>query len=835
MLALVVAAGAARAQQWADEPTDGVSTPATPLAGEHDVLSAVARNPAGLRFLRGSHFGVLLHLDDEANAHTQGAGLGLYSGVGVSTPLGAMGFGFGLEFLRPPPDLFLPDPGQPTRLTLGYSLGLGERAAIGISYHHFYDDASHPLSDVTTWDVGFSARFGPRFAWGGVVRDIGAPNVAGAPVQRRWEGELAVRPWATDVFEAGLGGRVGEIRHDFDGWARMSVRVARGVYFKADVAYQHLHALTAPADRATEDRRELRATAGVEVSFGSFGMTMSGVAAFDDDQETRFVGGSLYLRLSGEQVEPVFGGTARIERIELMGAMGDRGLTNTLLALRAMRRDDDVVAVFVQIDGVGVGWAGAHELRDGLAALRASGKKVFAYLVAGTTMDYYIASAADRVYVDPAGGVRLAGFAGTILYFKGLFDMLGVRAHYERIAEYKGVPETFMLEGPTEPALRMRRELYDDLYDTIIGGIADGRGLSKARVRELIDNGPYTAGQLVGSELVDGIVDPDELGARLAADLGGYYPVGSAPPTRPDRWAHPKIAVIYLDGDIVSGKSVNIPLLGRRLAGGETIANAIAAARADPGIAAIVLRIDSPGGSALASEQIFREVFRTRGVKPIVCSLGNTAASGGYFAAAGCDVVFASETTITGSIGIFAGKFDGEALFRGLGLSWETFVRGQHADRESYFRPYTEQEKTQLAAQIRYFYDRFLAAVAKGRGMKPEEVDAVGRGRVWTGRQAKRHKLIDEFGGIDLALAYAKAKAGITEDTPTTVVYLPATGGGLLGRLLGLPLGAEPSETTTTALLGLPGGEALLQALPLSLWTDGGAPQARLPFAIVWE
>src|SRR6185436_8793241 len=186
---------------------------------------------------------------------------------------------------------------------------------------------------------------------------------------------------------------------------------------------------------------------------------------------------------------------------------------------------------------------------------------------------------------------------------------------------------------------------------------------------------------------------------------------------------------------------------GQTLAGGQTLIEAVTAARNDPRVGAIVLRIDSPGGSAVASELIAREVFATRGVKPILCSMSNVAASGGYFVAAGCDVIFAEPMTITGSIGIFYGKFDVGGLARKLGVTTDTYKRGKRADVESMFRPYTDEERAMLKEKLRYMYGRFVGAVSEGRGLKQGEVDAVGRGHVWSGTQAMPIKLIDRFGG----------------------------------------------------------------------------------------
>jgi protease IV len=227
-----------------------------------------------------------------------------------------------------------------------------------------------------------------------------------------------------------------------------------------------------------------------------------------------------------------------------------------------------------------------------------------------------------------------------------------------------------------------------------------------------------------------------------------------------------------------------------------------------------------------------REVFKTRGVKPILCSLGDVAASGGYFLAAGCDVIFADRTTITGSIGIFYGKFDLSGLIAKLGITAETFRRGRRADMESMYRPYTDEERARVHDSIRYFYGRFTAAVAEGRRLTQAEVDAVGRGHVWSGLQAKEIRLVDRFGGIADALALAKERAGLDADEPVQLVALPRKQLGLLERLLA-PL--IPARAEAFRLRDLPGGAAIADAIPASVWAQPATPQARLPFTIRWE
>jgi protease-4 len=375
----------------------------------------------------------------------------------------------------------------------------------------------------------------------------------------------------------------------------------------------------------------------------------------------------------------------------------------------------------------------------------------------------------------------------------------------------------------------MRDELYDSIYGSFVGAIAEGRKLGRDKVLELIDGGPYSAGDLEKSALVDAVATPRELDKLVHAEIGGGFRVGSAPNRRPERWSYPAIAVVHIEGDIVDGESTDIPLIGRRLAGSETIAKAIAAARGDGNVKAIVLRIDSPGGSAVASEVISREVFATRGVKPIICSMGDVAASGGYFAAAGCDRIFAEPTTITGSIGIFYGKFDLSALLARLGITWTTFKRGQRSDMESYFRPFTDAERAFVKTRLRYFYGRFIKAVAQGRGLTEAQVDDVGRGHVWSGADALKQKLVDQHGGVGDAIRYAKKQAGMGERELAQLQLLPRPPRSLIQQLTGLP------GVKSDSLDWIPGVREVLRALPGSLLWQPRSLQTRLPYSIVWD
>lgn len=836
ILALTPTAGWGQTEtRYAEEPTTGLHLPGIGLAGEHDAFS-VSMNPAGLRFLRGLHLGSAVDLTDDDTATQAGQGVGLYLGSRFGGRLlPRFGFGASVEFGRPPRAVLSPDLGTPTRVSLAFALPLGKSAGLGVARHWLFDAPGSIADGLATWDLGISMRLGQRFALGAVVRDLSAPAAAGQSIERRYELELLSRPLATDRLELTLGGRISEQSADLDGWFRLSARVVQGLYVRGELHSRDLRVLdTTPMGTSESNERELLASVGIEISFGALGAAFWGTGARNAAGDNRLSGGTVLARVSSDRIPSIVPSGKRIEKLKLQGAYDQRAITSLVLQLRAIARDDDVVALVIAIDDLGVGWATVQELWVELSRVRESGKRVFAYVIAASTRDYFLATAADKVYLDPAGGIRLIGMAASTLFFKGLFDKLGVTAQFIKVDEYKSAPETYTRASPTEPAWRMREQVYDDIYRYIVQGIASRRNIDAATVKRFIDAGPYTAGDLDNHPLIDAVATPDEVGKLVVADLGAAYQVGTRSRTRPDRWSLPKIAVIYLDGDIVGGESQSVPLIGRKLVGGETIVQAIAQARADDDVKAIVLRIDSPGGSALASEMMAREVFKTRGVKPILCSMGDVAASGGYFAAAGCDEIFAQPTTITGSIGIFTGKFDLSGLLGRLGMSWTTHKRGQRADMDTYFRPYSDEEKTVILDKITYLYGRFIGAVAEGRSMTKKQVDDVARGRVWSGMAAKRERLVDRMGGIGDAIARAKQLAGYSDRQRVRVIALPARQAGLLDLVLGSS-GAMERGPGAGATLLFPGDRTVLDKLPGSVWREPGAPQARLPFSIVWH
>ena len=831
---LLVAQVAPAAAQLGEPATRGLDTPSTPIAGDFDAF-ALTDNPAGLATLQGYSLTALYQdLGTTGDARRGGGGAGLYFAKPITLPfLTKLSYGAALEYLRTPA-AFEPRYDQAVKLTLGGAYQLAPDVGLGVALGYFFADQALALDGELSLDVGLTIRTGRYLALGLAVHDVTTPVIDGVPAQRRWDGELTIRPTGTSRLELGVGLGLAERRGEAEPRLRIAFAPVAGATVRADVAY-------APFNTLAGRDAELRASAGLEFSFGRSAAGFSSLFG-DGPDGAGYHGSAGWVRMSAENYPSILPSGPRVEKLVLEGSCGGgRRFVRILAWMRRMERDPELRGIIVQLDSLALGWGQLGELRAAITRLRAAKKRVIAYMVAGSTRDYYVAAAAERVLLDPSGGIRMVGLTSTLMFYKGTFDKLDVQADFIKIREFKSAPEAFTRTGPTDKALEVRNAIFDGVYTALTTDLAKDRSLPLADIKTIIDRGPYTPPEALKAKLVDAVVAEPE--AEVAKLLGRYYPIRTADPVTPQRkqWRYPAIAIINIDGDIVDGKSTTLPIIGRALVGGDTIAQSIAWARRNPHIGAIVLRIDSPGGSALASDVMAREVELTRGKKPVICSFGDIAASGGYYVAAPCDRIFAMPTTITGSIGIFTGKFDLSGLARRIGISLETMNRGAHADMESLFRPYSADERAAILHKLYYYYNRFLAVVARGRGRTMAQVHEVARGRVWTGTQAMEQHLIDEYGSAADAIMYAKGKAGIPLTTPTELVMLPAQDRGLLSQLLGLftqgdalalddaaPADPALESALTRALIATPGLSNLLRTAPIALLTAPSTPQARL-------
>ena len=477
---------------------------------------------------------------------------------------------------------------------------------------------------------------------------------------------------------------------------------------------------------------------------------------------------------------------------------GPQRLGDVIDALDRARTDDRVKGLVARIDDGGLGIARIQEIRDAVARFRAGGK--FAYAFAETfgelgsgTSEYYLATAFERIWLQPVGIVGVTGLAAEVPFARTALEKLGVLPQISKRAEYKTAPNSALETGFTPAHREMTEALLGDLHGQLVNGIAGARGLSAQAVNAAIDRAPLIGEEAVAAKLVDRLGYADELfesalqGGTEKVDLLDYFRAAGAPVRVGDGSATAAkpadegstadastIALIHAVGAIQRSSNGKEALFGDFGAGADRIVEAFNEAGTDATVRAIVLRIDSPGGSAVASETIRRAVLRARDQKlPVIVSMGDVAASGGYWIAAPADKIVAQPATLTGSIGVFGGKVATEALWQKLGVNWDRVTWGAHSGMWSLSRPFTPAEQVRLDAVLDNIYDSFTARVAEGRRLPEAAVRDIAKGRVWTGAQAKALGLVDELGGLDAAMRLARAEAGIPTDATVSLAVYP--------------------------------------------------------------
>ena len=510
-------------------------------------------------------------------------------------------------------------------------------------------------------------------------------------------------------------------------------------------------------------------------------------------------------------------------------------------ALRRASRDDRVRAVLLMPSTLNVPyWGKVQEMRDAIVAFRKSGKHVTAFLEFGGDREYYLASAADRVFLMPTSSLDLTGVASYEMFFRGTLDKIGAYPDFVHIGDYKTAPNQLTQKGFTPAHREMAQSLNRDMYDQLVAGIADARKKSENEVRDLLDKGPFVAKEALDAGLVDDLAYEDELDDRVP-ELGDGKATrrmegGDYQRTRPQSVGlrtRSRIAVLYVVGTIVSGRS-GFDGVNGSVVGSETIIDQIRKIRDDASIKAIVLRIDSPGGSSVASDVIWRELKITRDEnpkRPIVTSMSDLAASGGYYIAMPTEAIVAQPGTLTGSIGIFGGKMVIGGTLDKVGVTTEAVVSGANAGIYSPFAPFTPAQREKVASFMDDFYKNFLTKVAESRKSTPEAIHAVAQGRVWTGRQALGHGLVDALGGLDAAVALAKEKAKIPANEEVQLVVYPERRGLL--DALSEQFGGAGTAGLWSMLAGTSERRAMAALSAPTRLFRRGEPLALMPFTFV--
>ncbi|MFH1468887.1 MAG: signal peptide peptidase SppA [Pseudomonadota bacterium] len=787
----------------APDPTR-IELPGAGLATD-DGTASMATNPALFAFDpdAGLSARYLQQTDDPVGAVQLGASAG--------------GLGFGLLYRTPGVREGL------WGMHTSTALHLGDQLTLGTTFWWYLPEGTG--NNFTAWDLGLGWRPLSFLGFGAVATNIGSPGAAWGAAGQYGVG-LALRPWGD--------GAVLGVDQLFTDTAALEA-----VGLEAPFATTRA-SLTLSPRRGLRIRvwgtQRLEVGAGLQASFGG-----RAVGAWADD----LTSGAPRVVAAVETSDPrerLVGVIKRVPIIEVgtdhpyqpstgLFAPPQESYLHLLRRLKEAGEDPSVRGVVLHLDASPFSWGQIEELRAMIAALRDRDRPVAVYLDGATSSrDYYLASAATSVFLHPAAELDLTGLSVEMTYYRGVLDLVGVEPEFYHRSEYKSAPETWTRHEPSEPAAEEMNALLDDLWEGLVQGVADGRGLSREEAEALVDGGPYTAREAEEQGLVDGLLYPDQ----LDVDLGEGFPyeflldddyLATLPHSG---WQAPRrIAVVVVAGTINGGPSSGPGLFGGETAGAETVVQALTQARRDPTVKAVVLRVDSPGGSAFASDDIWRAVglLRDKG-KPVVVSMGGLAASGGYYVAAGADAIYAEPGTITGSIGVYGGKLSLAGLYDKVGIGSTIWQRGNNAAMWSSSKPMDPGERAAMERLIDETYAQFKQRVGEGRGLEPDQVEDLARGRVWSGRRAVENGLVDELGGLFDAVDRARDEAGLRDGARYELVTYERDADGL-GELPRRLIRAATGPLRPPAALP-PGLEELGSLAPL----DGEHLFMLLPFGV---
>jgi protease-4 len=785
-------------------------------AAAADGADATLTNPAGLSGAAGLQLDYL-HQRSSLNDRL---GDGLY----LADTFDGFALGFSLEWVRFGAD-------RPSFRRTTYALSLGDASLSVGGAFHLYGGSSSPFYDhLSSFDVGITTRPFRFLSAGFSALDVDAPRSARISVPRRYDFALALRPfheWATVSADLLVSDRDG-----FDHAAlayNAHLRLREGLTLLGGVTHYF-----------NEGRYAV--TLGLQVDSAHVGLGYAAGSNSGLDQFDHTFG----ARLSSERLPEVHLG-ARFALLDLgellsappttalslvgIGGSGADPYLSLLALLRRAKDDRGVQGLVLRFGGVqdGLGSGHVEELRQEIATLRAAGKPVLALLTDADDSDLFLASACDKIYAVPEATLLINGLSTDVVFLGEALSRLGVRVEVARVGAFKNAPDQLTRSDMSTEQREALTAFMTTAYGRYLEAVIAGRKLDKAKVEAALQKGILTPQEALSLGLIDGVGYPDELSALATTALGrnattftGYEDWESAP----DRWGSlPRIALIRVQGDIMEGKSVGGGF-GPAVAGAETIVKGIDAAREDDAVKAIVVRVDSPGGSGNASNLIFRALEKARAKKPVVVSMGNTAASGGYYVAIGGDAIWAEPTTLTGSIGVFVIKPDVSGLFEKLSIHDVTVKQGERADIFGLTKHWNEGEQAAMQGYVDAFYDRFITLVAERRKLTKPQVDAVARGRIWSGTDAKARGLVDQLGSLQDAIADAKKRAGLDATERAELEIFGARGSVLPTSLLETTARGDVQSVLTLLGLQAPTSE-MLSALRLAQ-TPGVV--AALPF-----
>ncbi len=814
LLVGLLLAGLASAQTAAVGGVD-LSRGTTQLPGSaawSDEATSLVYNPAGLgRVGRLNAW----YLHERSNVRSQDN-----DGVWFASSIGDLvGLGVGFEWLRPA--------GAPERAKSALGLSVGpQQFSVGATVNWFFGG---DVQSLTSLDVGLQSRPLRWLSMAAFVRNLNTPHTATTTLGREWTVGFGLRPFGERVT---LGVDWVLPEHKPIASSRLQytlqAKVVKGLRLMAGVSH------------AFDGTSPLFVHAAVGVDIDNFGYTQ-GVAYGDGQLNWQFA-----ARVSIDASDTIvpqqkiavvslsdLGGSSSGTLGSLLGIAGEDRYLRFLRFLERAAMDPELKALVLKVEGAGIGLSRADEVRTAILKLRAAGKKVYAYVLSVGDPEYLMISACDGIYAAPQAMVLIDGLRTSITFFGGTAKRFGIDVDVARVGAYKNFPDQFTRMDMSDAQRETINAYLDTNAKIIAARVKESRGIEPAAWQAAVDEGLKPPKRAVALKQIDALLTPQQFDEFIGEQLPGARVARSYRPfdTRDERWGTQRsIAIVPVLGGISGGKNGSNPITGET-AGAESFIQALSAAADDSSVAAIVVRVDSGGGDALASDLMYRAVLEAKKKKPVIASMGDVAASGGYYVAMGADEIIASPTTLTGSIGVFYVKPSIQKLAEEFGTTQVSLSRGKLAGLTDNFEPWTPDQRVAAQKWIDDFYDSFITEVATSRKMKKDDVDAVARGRVWSGEDAKARGLVDRLGGLMDAVALAQEKSGVTGELAITIAQAP---GGLLPTLLGATAPQSLLETAlpTTPLLP-PGLQSLAERLGAAAWLlDRPGVQARLEYSV---
>lgn len=779
-----------------------------------DEATSLVFNPAGLGRV-GKFNAWYVHESSRARSQDND-GLWLSSSVGD-----LVGLGVGFEWLRPSAGLVGP---ERAKSMLGFSVGPQSLSA-GATVNWFYGGDAQGL---TSLDLGLQSRPVRWLSLGALVRNVNEPKSPSAVLGREWTVGLGLRPIGEQLT----------LGVDWVAPQRVPLANSRLQYTLQARVLGGLR-LLGGFSHSFSRLEPLYFHAGIGVDFEHLGYTQ-GVALADGQFNWQFAG-----RISVDKYQSVLP-EQKIAVISLADLEGSSGPTlGSLLGLEKEDRylrllrfldqaaaDPELKGVVIKVEDAGVGLARADEIRSAISKLRGAGKRVFAYVLSLSDTEYLMVSGCDGIYAAPQAMILVDGLRSSVTFFGGTAKRFGIDVDVARVGDFKTAPEQFTRQDMSEPQRETINAYLDTNVKIVAARIKASRGIEAAAWQAALDEGLKPAQRAVQLGQLDGIMTPHQFDEFVSAQIPGarvdrhYRPFQN----RDERWGRrPSIAIVPVLGSISGGKNESSPLEGES-AGAQSFIEALEDAVEDPTVVAIVVRIDSGGGDGLASDLMYRAVLEAKKKKPVVASMGDVAASGGYYVAMGADEIVASPTTLTGSIGVFFAKPAIKRLSEELGTTQVSISRGRLAGITDIFEPWTEAQRAAAQRWIDDFYDSFITEVSSSRKMTKQSVDAIARGRVWSGEDAKAKGLVDHLGGLMEAVALAKAKSGAEGELALTLWQRSSSP---LSSLLGATVPESLLEAPAPKLQLPHGLQSLAEQLGSASWLLGPPRiQARIEYSV---